>query len=205
MTTAQPTFFEQLRQRSRALLSGVVDPMVTALQRLGVTPNQITILGLLASVGAGALLWTDHLVWGGILVLAGSAIDLLDGALARRTNRATKLGAFLDSNLDRVSEAAIFFGLLAHFIGTGEQEEALLTVAVLVWTSMVSYVKARAEGLGYPCTSGIVTRPERIILVGAGLISGAVTAFLYITAILSFVTACQRFLEVWRQGEKPAR
>lgn len=204
MTAAQTTLFERLRGRSRAMLSGIIDPIVGMLDRMGVTPNQITILGLLASIGAGALLWADHLVWGGILILAGSAIDLLDGALARRTNRATKLGAFLDSNLDRVSEAAIFFGLLAHFLGTGEHEEAMLTVAVLIWTSMVSYVKARAEGLDYPCTSGIVTRPERIILIGIGLISGFITAFLYITAILSFVTACQRFLEVWRQGERKA-
>jgi CDP-diacylglycerol--glycerol-3-phosphate 3-phosphatidyltransferase len=174
--------------------------LVHLLASLGVTPNSLTYLGLAASGGAAALLATGHLVAGGALVLGGSALDLLDGALARATGKATKFGAFLDSTTDRLAEGAILFGLLVHFARAEATEEVLLIFCAMVAGALVSYVKARAEGLGLSCNVGLVTRPERVVLLGFGLLIDQVTILLYIVAIASFLTAAHRFLHSARQS-----
>jgi CDP-diacylglycerol--glycerol-3-phosphate 3-phosphatidyltransferase len=159
----------------------------------------LTVAGLGASVGAAVVLATGHFIVGGIIVLAGSSLDMLDGTLARTTNQTSKFGEFLDSILDRLADAAILMGLLAYFVSRGEAQESLIAIAALTGAGAVSYVKARAEGLGLTCDVGLVTRSERIVLLSAGLLADQVLVFLYTVAILSFITAGQRFLHAAKQ------
>ena len=119
-----------------------------------------------------------------------------------RRVRSAGTGAFLDSTLDRLSEAVILFGLLVHFAAAAATEEVLLIFAVLTFSVLVSYIRARAEGIGYSCTVGLVTRPERVVLLALGLIIGEVTILLYILASASFFTAAHRFVHVWNQARR---
>ena len=195
---------EAVRKRARGLLGLIVDPMVAVLARLGVSPNMVSVGGFAVTAVAAWPLAEGRFLLGGLLLLGGSATDMLDGALARATGKVSKRGGLLDSTLDRVSEAAVLFGLLYYFVDGGDLEEALLVFLTLAASVLVSYVKARAEGLGLECNVGLVTRPERIILLSAGLISGQVTILLYIVAAASFVTAAHRFIHAWRQaGTQP--
>ncbi len=204
-STSSPSA-EAWRQQLRAKASRYfVDPLIARLAATGITPNALTCLGLAGSAGAGALLAKGHIILGGLVVLLGSALDMLDGALARATGKASKFGAFLDSTTDRLAEAAILFGLLIHFARAGATEEVLLIFSAMVAGVMVSYIKARAEGMGYSCNVGLVTRPERVILLGFGLLIDQPTAFLYLVTIASFFTAGHRFVHVARQAlSKPS-
>ena len=202
---ASPPSAEASRQRLKIVATRyLVSPIVRVLVALRVTPDSLTWLGLAGGGGAAALLWSGHWVWGGIAVLASSALDMLDGALARATGAASKYGALLDSTLDRVGEAVILFGMLGYYARRGDIEETLLLFAAVVVSGLVSYVKARAEGLGIPCNVGIVTRPERIIILGAGLLAGhtATVIALYLITVLSFVTAAHRFLDAGRRARQ---
>ena len=200
----RPSAAEAVRKRARGLLGLIVNPLVAVLARLGVSPNMVSVGGFAVTAVAAWPLAEGRFLFGGLLLLGGSATDMLDGALARATGKVSKRGGLLDSTLDRVSEAAILFGLLYYFVDDGALEEALLVFLTLAASVLVSYVKARAEGLGIECNFGLVTRPERIVLLSAGLISGQVTIFLYIVAAASFVTAAHRFIHAWRQaGTQP--
>ncbi|MEE9284326.1 MAG: CDP-alcohol phosphatidyltransferase family protein [Dehalococcoidia bacterium] len=197
------TSIESVRRRVRGLLARwFTDPTVRLLARARVTPTMLTVVGLAGSAAAAALLATGHLVVGGAVVLASGAPDLLDGALARATHTATKRGALLDSTIDRLAEGAVLFGLLVHFARRDATEEVLLVFAVLVASVLVSYVKARAESLGLTCNVGVVTRPERIVLLSLGLLIGQVTILLYIVAVLSFATAAHRFGHAMGQARR---
>lgn len=189
-----------LRKRVRGLLNLGVDPLVALLARLHISPNVVSVVGFAIAALAAWPLATGHFVIGGLVLLGGSATDMIDGALARATDSSSKRGGFLDSNLDRVAEASVLFGLLYYFADRGETEEVLLVFAVLATSVLVSYVKARAEGLGLHCDVGVVTRPERVLLLGAGLISGQITVFLYVVAVASLLTFVHRFMYVWTQA-----
>ena len=171
-------------------------PIGRGLSRLGITPNFLTVTGCLLNFGVGAVLAFGYDLIGGVLVLVVGAFDMLDGALARATNRSTRFGAFLDSTLDRYSEAAVFLGILASAATRGDVAIVLLTYTAAVGSLMVSYARARAEGLGLSCEVGMLQRPERIILLGLGLIFGLTLPALVILAVLTNVTAIQRILHV---------
>ncbi|MCL4459844.1 MAG: CDP-alcohol phosphatidyltransferase family protein [Chloroflexi bacterium] len=164
--------------------------------RTGLSPDALTILGFLLNVLVAAIIASGQQLIGGTLVLLVGAFDILDGALARVTQRMTTFGAFLDSTIDRYSEAVIYFGLLVLYAGRGH--EALLIYAVIVGSLMVSYTRARAEGLGLRCEVGLFARPERVILLGLGLLLNQVYLTLWVLAILVNLTAVQRVLYVWR-------
>jgi CDP-diacylglycerol--glycerol-3-phosphate 3-phosphatidyltransferase len=138
-------------------------------------------------------------------MLAFSALDFLDGALARATGQATPFGSVFDAVLDRVSEAAVLFGLLWWFSERGDRTEELLIFVAVVGSILVSYVRARAEVIGLKMREGVFTRTERVVLVGGGLIiegagvEDALTAALWILAVLASVTAAQRLGIVWWQ------
>lgn len=185
---------DRLRQWTRWL----VDPIARALHRLGLTPNQLTLLGFLLSLVNAWLIATGHLSLAGGLILLFSALDAFDGALARLSGKDTVFGAFLDSVLDRFSEAAIFFGLLIHFARLGHTEELYLAYAAIIGSLMVSYARARAEGLGLRCRNGWFTRVERVIVLSLGLLFGWVRLVLWILAVFTNVTAVQRMAEVYR-------
>ena len=140
---------------------------------------------------------------GGIVMLIAGVFDLFDGAVARMTDRATKFGAFFDSVMDRVSEAIVLLGLLWFYLEEGEQLGAVLVYVAIVGSTMVSYARARAEGLGIECKGGLMQRPERVATLGIGIIVGqwwepAVLIVLGVIAALTVVTTVQRVVETAR-------
>ncbi len=182
---------------SRALLprrapAAVLDPIVRVLARTGITPTMLTTVGFLGNVAAAVCVAQGALTLGGVLVLLFSALDMLDGALARATGTASRFGALYDSTLDRVSEAVVLFGLCWYAIDLGHREEALLAFVAVVGSLMVSYVRARSEGLGLALKDGLFTRSERVVLTGVALIFGLVRPALWILAVLTVFTAAQR-------------
>lgn len=183
---------EQARSLARTLAVG--------LARTGISPNGLTVIGLLLNVAVAAVLASGHLVAGGALLLLAGAFDMLDGALARATNQTSKFGAFFDSTLDRYSELVVFFGLLLHLQATGFLTEAALVYAAAAGSVLVSYARARAEALGFDCEVGLLGRPERILVLAAGLLFGevALLGVLWLLAILTNATAVQRMVHVWR-------
>lgn len=190
---------EWLRRQSQL----VVVPIARAISRTGLTPNMLTLIGLLLNVGVGAVLAQGYIRLGGGLLLFAAAFDALDGTLARLTNRQSSFGAFFDSTIDRYSEAVVYGGLLVHYLDQGARTETLLIYAAIVGSLMVSYSRARAEGLGLDCKVGLATRLERILIIAAGLILGWVTLALWAIAILANLTAAQRIYHVWRVTQRP--
>lgn len=188
----------------RSAPSWLTEPVVRPLAKLGVTPNMLTVLGVLGNVGAGALAANGEFLLAGIVVLSASALDMFDGALARATGQATAFGSAFDATMDRVSEAAVFFGLLIFFTDAGgSQEEILLIFVAVVASILVSYVRARAEILGLKMKEGAFTRFERVAIMSIGLIahdisgSNVITPVLWILAVLASFTALQRLAIVW--------
>ena len=185
----------------------VTDPIVGVLARLGVSPNHLTVLGFLGNVGAAALAARGEFLPAGLVMLVASALDLLDGALARATGRASSFGAVFDATLDRLSEAAVLGGLAFYYAGRGEREEIVLCFAALAGSLLVSYVRAHALARGLELREGLFTRPERVLLLGGGLIISQVRIALWVLAVLANATAIQRLYVAWdgfrRQGTAP--
>jgi CDP-diacylglycerol--glycerol-3-phosphate 3-phosphatidyltransferase len=202
-----------LSLRVRPALARVVDPVAGALLRAGVSPDAVTVVGTLGVVsGALAFFPRGMLFVGTMVVTAFVLTDMLDGAMARRLERRSLFGAWLDSTCDRLADAAVFSGLVLWFVGDGD-DRLLAGVALfcLVAGSLVSYAKARAEGLGLRCDVGFAERAERliIVLVGAGLsglgLNWALPVGLWVLAAASAVTVVQRLLEVRRQAAAAVR
>ena len=168
------------------------------LDRLGATPNMVTVAGFLGNCAVGLLLARGHQRLGGVLVLLVNAFDMLDGALARLQNRKTAFGGFLDSTLDRYSEAALLGGIAWDAQRRGRPGVAGLAVLSLVGSLMVSYARARAEGLGLSAEVGVLARPERIGLLGAALLLRRTPPALALMALLTNLTTLQRILHVRR-------
>lgn len=179
----------------------ITKPLVKNLSKSGVKPTTLTFTGLVIDIGAAYAIVTNHLFLGGLLVLVAGLFDLLDGALARFTGQATKLGAILDSTVDRISEAAIFCGILAWYL-LGETEATLgvvVILAALVGSFLVSYVRARAEGLDLECRVGLFTRAERVIVLAAGLLVNQVFIALWILVVFVYITVIQRLFYLRKQ------
>lgn len=168
----------------------------------GVHPNFLTVLGFLIVAGAAALIAGGKFVAGGVTLLVGASFDLLDGGVAKSTGKASKGGAFLDSSLDRLSDGLILAAFAWHFHQQGPQGQIgfVLALAALVLGFLVSYIKARAEGLGFECNIGIAERAERIVILALGLILGIAIPALSLLVAMSAVTVVQRFAHVWRQA-----
>ncbi len=164
---------------------------------MGVTPNMLTLAGVLGNVGAAVLAARGEFLLAGIVVLAASSLDMLDGALARATGKATRFGSVFDAMMDRVSEAAVLFGLLYYFSDRGDRVEELLVFAAVVTSFLVSYGRARAEIVGVPMREGVFGRAERVVLLAIGLLVDQVTVMLWILAVSAGLTAMQRLALVW--------
>jgi CDP-diacylglycerol--glycerol-3-phosphate 3-phosphatidyltransferase len=191
-------------ETSRKSLAGRLTlPVVRLLARTPLTPDAITWLGFAITLGATALIVTGHFLAAGIVVIVAGSFDMLDGALARLTGRVSGFGAILDSTLDRLSDAALLLGLLWVFADHGLTGMTLLVGLALPGSLLVSYVRARMEGLGIECKTGLFTRPERVAVLALGLLLSrfdyALTAALVLVAALSYFTAGQRLLYAWRQ------
>ncbi|MBI4286020.1 MAG: CDP-alcohol phosphatidyltransferase family protein [Chloroflexi bacterium] len=176
-------------------------PLVRLLARTPVTPNGLTWAGFALTVGAAALVGTGRLFASGWVVLFAGLFDMLDGELARRTNRTTTFGGVLDSTLDRLSEGVLLLGLLIFYAGERSTAGVVLAGAVLLGSFLVSYIRARAEGAGLSLQEGWFTRAERVIVLALGLLLSRIENVLIIAlcliAVLSFLTAGQRLFHVW--------
>jgi CDP-diacylglycerol---glycerol-3-phosphate 3-phosphatidyltransferase len=170
----------------------LVDPLVRVLASIGVTPAMLTTAGFLGNVAAAVAIAFGNLFLGGVFVLLFSALDMLDGALARATGKASRFGALYDSTLDRLSEAVVLAGIAWYYLDLGHREEPMLAIVALAGSLMVSYVRARSEGLGQPITDGLFTRSERVVITGVALLFGLVRPALWLLAVLTVLTAFQR-------------
>jgi CDP-diacylglycerol--glycerol-3-phosphate 3-phosphatidyltransferase len=187
-----------LSERLRNWAEGIRAPIGRTLGRLGASPNALTVLGYLLNVLVMYVLSTGRLQFGGILVALAGLFDALDGAVARATGQTSIFGAFLDSVTDRFSEGTVFLGLFLWYLRNGAGQELALIYIAVFGSVMVSYTRARAEGLGVECKTGLLTRFERVAVLAIGLLIQQVRLALWVIAILANVTALQRVYHVWR-------
>ena len=169
MTSPNPNEPKTFTAFLRQLFAGVLAAIAGALHKLGVTPNGVTLIGLGGNIIAGVLIGFGKLTWGGLVALLVGPLDAVDGTLARLTGGGGSFGAFFDSVTDRYSEIAIYFGLLVHFSQQNNWRAALLVFAAALGSVMVSYLRARAEALGYSAKVGLLTRAERYIVLIPGI------------------------------------
>jgi len=170
----------------------VLDPLGGFLNRLGLTPNMVTVLGLLGNTVGALYLARGEMLTGGIWIALMTPVDALDGTMARLRGESSDFGAYVDSVSDRYSELIIYGGLLYHFLEIGEPLGGMLTFAAAAGSVLVSYVKARAEGLGYEAKVGLLTRAERYIVLAPSLIFNQLNIGLGIIAVFANITALQR-------------
>ena len=185
-----PGIGEVVSQRARAAAESVARQIAYPV----VTPNFLTVLGFVLTCGVAVVIGAGYELLGGLLVLAVGLFDMLDGAMARVRGLKTRFGAFLDSTLDRFSEAALLGGVL--WLHQDDYRYPLLTLAVVTGSILVSYTRARAESIGVNCEVGFLPRPQRVILLAAGLITGFTFEALVVLAVLTNVTTVQRILHV---------
>lgn len=186
----------------RPLLTMPVAKLVEWMRNAGITPNMVTYAGFLLTIISAVILGYGYFRLGGFILWAAAMFDMLDGSLARATNQSSTFGAFIDSTLDRYSESVTFIALVYHYSDvSGSRMQIVLIFVILVGSLMVSYTRARAEGLRVSVTEGWLQRPERLTLLITGLILGSyvLIAILWLMAIFTNVTAFQRIFEVyWR-------
>jgi CDP-diacylglycerol---glycerol-3-phosphate 3-phosphatidyltransferase len=190
---------ETIRTHLRAGLDYLFLPFAWLLLACRVTPNQVSLMGILLNLITAWLIVDGQLLLAGPMYLLAGGLDLLDGVLARLAKMATRFGAFLDSTADRISEGVVFAAIAYHFASHGQSIEAAVAVLALLGSLLVSYTRARAEGLGLQCNVGIATRAERVVLVALGLIFGLLPEAMYLVAALTAFSATQRIVHTLRQ------
>ncbi len=199
---------KRVQQFARRMVENIMRPLV----HLGITPNMLTLTGLLLTIFTAGVIAFNHLRIGGALVLCSGVFDMFDGAMARVSQKSSKFGAFFDSTLDRYAEGILLLGIIIyaqlHFpqqqmIGSLHVADVLiwLTYVAAISSLMISYARARAEGLGLDCKIGLLARPERVILLAVGLLIGGQWALFWtmlVMALLTTITAIQRIVYIWR-------
>lgn len=198
MKGSPATFTDWLRVRTMFLTT----PVARQLASWGLHPNVVTLMGGVLVMGAATVLALGHTAWGGFLLLITTSVDALDGRLAAVAGRRSRFGAFLDSTVDRIADSALLFGLLVYLLALDADFDVALTFLALLGCLMVSYTRARAEGVGYDCKVGLMTRVPRILLLGLGLIAGLIRHTLILLVLLSWVTVLQRVLHVYRRSQR---
>ncbi len=188
-------------ERVKDDVAAMLQPSTNFLVRLRCSPDVLTLLGFALNLLAATLFALGFYRWGGLAVLIAGVFDFFDGQVARAGKTASKFGALLDSTVDRYSEIIVWFGLAVSFIRAGSLWTSSALFFAMAGSLMVSYVRARAEGLGEECNIGFMQRPERVIALGAGGLIGTIglTAAAWVIAVLSNVTALERVLYVRRQ------
>lgn len=191
---------------------GILSPIVNLAIALHLTPNTITVIGLLITVAASALVGGGWLLIGAAVLTAGSLLDAVDGALARAQGGGTEFGSFLDSTLDRASEAILYVGIAVWFMNALDEPTlpVLAAFMALAGSFLVSYARARAEGIGLSASVGLTPRTERLVLVIAGIslaglgFTPVLIGILFLVAVLTVVTVVQRIWHVWRLSQAAA-
>lgn len=178
-------------------------PLYPFARRVSVSPNSLTLTGFGITTVAALVIASD-LRLGGILIIAGGLFDMLDGIVARTNGKATEFGAFLDSVLDRFSDAFLFMGVAWRLGSAGDSVGAFLSLGTMLGAFVISYARARAEGLGKDCKTGIMERAERIVLLALGAITGWLGPVLWVMFVLTYLTVFQRMFHVYK-AMNPAR
>ena len=191
-----------LTDSMRSLFKGILEPIGKLLNKTGLTPNSITMLGLLGNIIAAFFLANGEIFWGGVIVLIMWPVDALDGTMARLRGEPTDFGGFVDSVTDRYSELVIFAGLLYYFSEQGDTLAVMLVFASAAGSILVSYTRARAEALDFDAKIGALTRVERYLVLAPGLIFNIPLAAMWIIAILANFTALQRIFYVRKQAHQ---
>jgi phosphatidylglycerophosphate synthase len=204
-----------ISNQARDRVKGIFEPIALALGRLGLTPDALTLIGFAITVSGAALIALQHWTVGGIVVLAGGIFDMFDGTLARATGRVSRWGAFLDSVFDRAGEAIVYIGIVVGAAVAEHTRVPILATAAMGSAFMVSYVRARSEGLGFTpgkgmAAVGLMPREVRLIILSIGLIFAdapnikALEATLAIITIGATLTVIQRILHVRSQAQREA-
>ncbi len=187
-----------LTNMARAWGARGIQPVAHLLIRLGFHPNTVTLLGFALNAAVAAILAVGHLRLAGALLIFTLAFDAVDGMMARTQGKVSRFGAFLDSTLDRWTELLLYIALIWYYLNIGQKAGVLLAATALGMSFMVSYARARAEGVGFMCKEGVFTRFERLLALIIGLLFGLLLWVLVLIAALAGVTAVQRILVVWR-------
>jgi len=193
--------YKDLRHKLKGLSEIILNPIIVLLNKTGASPNAITIIGLLINILGTYLIIKGKLVFAGIIILFAGIFDMLDGFLARKMNKKTKFGGFLDSVTDRISEGAIYLGILIYYLNTNSTLNSIIAYSVMFLSFLISYIRARASGLKIDCEEGFFTRTERIITLILGLLlSGIFNSLFYALLIIGFfsiITIAQRIYIVY--------
>lgn len=188
----------------RTAVERVTAPVGAFLARVGVTANQLTVVGLVAAVGAAVAIATNRLFLGAALLGVSALPDLFDGPVAKAAGTSSARGAFFDSVADRVTDTMVLGGLAWYLASSRGGHAAMLAFALLGASILVSYERAKAESLGFRASGGLMERAERVMALSVGLVFSAVLVpVLWATLVLTVITAVQRFTKVWRQGPMP--
>jgi CDP-diacylglycerol--glycerol-3-phosphate 3-phosphatidyltransferase len=202
-------------QKFQAWVRRWAERFVSVFRESPITPNMLTLFGLVIT-GAGAfLVATNQLLLGGLVLTVAGFFDVFDGALARASGKVYRYGAFLDSTVDRYSEGVVYLGILIYFLRHHDGLQPIIVMIALAGSFLVSYVRARAQSLGFTCDVGILARPERVVIIVAGLLLESVgvrlgawsplTVALLILAVGTNFTAVQRIWVVWQQNRAELR
>jgi CDP-diacylglycerol--glycerol-3-phosphate 3-phosphatidyltransferase len=187
--------------RFRAPVERAVRPIGDGLKRTGLTPDHLTIAGLVLAVAAAIVIATGGLRGGLVLVILAALPDLLDGALAKASNSSSQRGAFFDSVADRVTDMLLLGGVAWYLASRHGGHAALLPYAVMGLSALISYQRAKAESLGLQAKGGLMERAERVVLLCIGLLfDSLLVPVLWLMLVLTAITAVQRFVLVWRQA-----
>ncbi len=185
----------------RAPVDKAVRPIGALLRRTGLSPDHLTILGVLVAIGAGVAIGSGRLLLGFGLVILAALPDLLDGALAKASNQVSQRGAFFDSVIDRVTDAILFSGVAYYYAAGPNPRLSMVPFGVMAISAVISYERAKAESLGLEAKGGLMERAERIILLELGLlVKPLLISILWVMLVLCAVTAVQRFIKVWKQA-----
>ena len=195
--------YKAARDGLKKFFENAMVPLLVLLNKLHITPNFITWVGLIINLAGAFLIYKGFFVWGALVIIFASIFDMIDGSLARYTNQKSKFGGFLDSVTDRISEGALYLALLMYYLNleTPDKTAVILCYVVVFSSFLVSYLRARAGGLKIDCSGGIFTRPERMVVILLGLLINQAVPALWIMAVLSTVTVIQRFLLVNEQAK----
>ena len=183
----------------RRIFQKPLDWLAGRFLRLGLTPNHITLLGLLGNIGAATLIIYGYLQWGGLLAALMAPLDAVDGAMARLQGNTSRFGAFFDSVTDRYDELILLGALIIYFFNQSDRLGVVLTFLAAMGSVLVSYTRARAEGLDLKAKVGVLTRIERSFILIIGLLIGRPIFSVGIIAVLANITAVQRIAWVWKQ------
>ena len=180
----------------------IIQGIVTALALSRIHPNVLTFIGLLINIWAAFLFSYGRFVSAGLVVIGAGLFDMVDGRVARETNRVTRFGGFFDSVLDRYSDLALLVGLLVYYASINRFGYIVLTAIVMTGTVLISYARSRAENTIPKCKVGFLERPERVVLIIIGALANRMAPVLWVLAVLSNITVISRIIYTWEETKR---